>query len=129
MTLEILLAEDNQTFATSVMQFIDRIGGARLMAHALDGADALEKALTLHPDLILMDISMPKMNGLQVAERLRVLGHPPTIFFLSMHNDSAYRLAAHKAGGSEFVTKSNFVAELFPLIEKLVRAQSLDCGN
>jgi DNA-binding NarL/FixJ family response regulator len=122
--LEILLAEDNRTFAASVGQFISLISGAHLIGHALNGEEALEKALQLHPDLILMDISMPKMNGLQVAAQLRILDHPPTIIFLSMHNDAAYREAARNAGGADFVTKANFVAELLPLSEQLVREQS-----
>ena len=124
MTLEILLAEDNQIFANSVSRFVGLIGGAHLLAHAKDGDEALEKAIELHPNLILMDIAMPKQSGLQVAQQLMKLERCPTIVFLSMHSDPAYREAARNAGGSHFVTKANFVAELLPLIEQMVLDQA-----
>ena len=121
MTLQILLAEDNQTFANSVSRFVGLISGAHLLAHAKDGDEALEKAIELHPDLILMDIAMPKLTGLEVAHQLQGLAHCPKIIFLSMHSDPSYREAARNAGGSHFVTKASFVSELFPLIEQMVR--------
>lgn len=120
MSLHILLAEDNQTFANSVTRFVGLISGALVVAHAADGDEALKKALELQPDLILMDIAMPKQSGLQVAQRLQGLERCPKII-LSMHSDLAYREAARKAGGSHFVTKANFVSELFPLIEQMVK--------
>jgi len=120
MSFEILLVEDNATFANSVSRFVNLIKGVHLAGHAKDGDEALEQAIELTPDLILMDIAMPKLTGLQVAQRLQTLRHPSKIIFLSMHADAAYREAAHKAGGLHFVTKANFVAELLPLIEQLV---------
>ncbi len=125
MTLQILLAEDNQTFANSVTRFVGLISGAHMVAHAKDGDEALEKAIELHPDLILMDIAMPKQSGLQVAQQLQGLQRCPKIIFLSMHSDSSYREAARNVGGSYFVTKANFVSELFPLIEQMVRDHEL----
>lgn len=128
MTLEILLAEDNQTFANSVSRFVGQIAGAHVVAHAKDGDEALEKSIALRPDLILMDIAMPKMTGLQVAQRLQALQdlEPlPTIIFLSMHSDPSYREAARIAGGAHFVTKANFVSELHPLIEQMVKDHQL----
>ena len=120
MPFQILLAEDNQTFANSVSRFVGLIAGAQLVGHAKDGDEALEKAIALRPDLILMDIAMPKQSGLQVAQQLQLLPHPPRIVFLSMHTDPSYRDAARKAGGSHFVTKANFVADLLPLIEHMI---------
>lgn len=128
MTLEILLAEDNQTFANSVSRFVGQIAGAHVVAHAKDGDEALEKSIALRPDLILMDIAMPKMTGLQVAQRLQALRDMerlPTIIFLSMHSDPSYREAARNAGGAHFVTKANFVSELHPLIEQMVKDHQL----
>lgn len=123
MTFEILLAEDNQTFANSVSRFVSGIPGAHLVAHAKNGDEALEQTIALHPDLILMDIAMPKMTGLQVAQRLQGLqglAPQPVIIFLSMHSDPSYREAARNAGGAYFVTKANFVSELHPLIAQMV---------
>ena len=125
MPFQILLAEDNQTFANSVSRFVGLISGAQLVGHAKDGDEALEKAVALTPDLILMDIAMPKQSGLQVAQQLQLLAHPSRIVFLSMHSDASYREAARKAGGLHFVTKANFVAELLPLIEQMMSEKPL----
>ncbi len=121
MSFEVLLAEDNATFANSVSRFLSLIKGVHLAGHAKDGDEALAQTIALNPDLVLMDIAMPKLTGLQVAHRLQSLAHPSKIIFLSMHTDAAYREAAHKVGGLYFVTKANFVAELLPLIEQLVK--------
>jgi DNA-binding NarL/FixJ family response regulator len=123
MPLQILLVDDSQTFTNSVAHFIGLIEGAQVVGRACDGVEALEKTLECKPDLILMDIAMPKLTGLQVAQRLQVLPAPPIIVFLSMHTDAAYQEAAKNAGALKFVTKANFVAELHPLIEKMVMDQ------
>jgi DNA-binding NarL/FixJ family response regulator len=120
MPLHILLVDDSKTFANSVARFIGLIEGAQVVGHACDGVEALEKALEFKPDLILMDIAMPKLTGLQVAQRLQALPAPPVIVFLSMHADAAYQEAAKNAGALKFVNKANFVDELHPLIEKMV---------
>lgn len=124
MPLQILLAEDNPTFANSVNRLVGLIGGAQLVGHARDGEEALDMAGALHPEVILMDIAMPKLSGLQVAHRLQTAPHRPVIIFLSMHSDPSYRDAAHAAGGAYFVTKANFVSELLPLLEQMVQARA-----
>ncbi|NVO07958.1 MAG: response regulator transcription factor, partial [Rhodoferax sp.] len=81
---------------------------------------ALELAARLSPDLVLMDIAMPRMNGLDAASALNAFPIPPQIIFLSMHDGASYRDAARELGALGFVGKSEFVVDLIPLIAGLV---------
>jgi DNA-binding NarL/FixJ family response regulator len=118
--LEILLVEDNQTFATAVKDFLTLVNGVKLVGHATNGPQAITQTLRLHPNLILMDIGLQGMNGFEIASLVLDLEHPPTVIFLSMHDGEAYRAKAKKMGADGFVSKNNFATDLFPLIDKLI---------
>ncbi len=125
MTLRILLVDDNQTFLLAVRQYLDLLPGMAVIAEAHDGIDALAQAAELAPDLILLDIAMPGMNGLDVARRVLTWPTPPEIVFLSMHDNAAYRDAALELGARGYVGKADFVAALLPILEQLAAEQAL----
>ena len=118
--IKILLVDDNRTFLSAVHHFLAQLPDVDLVGQACDGATALELAARLEPDLVLMDIAMPGMNGLEAASALNAFARPPHIVFLSMHDGSSYRDAARDLGAWGFVGKSEFVADLVPLIAGLV---------
>ena len=120
MTIKILLVDDNRVFMAAVRKFLDVLPGTRVVGQAHDGRDALIKAEELHPDLILLDIAMPMMNGMEVARRIQLWPQPPKIVFLSMHDNLAYQEAARELGALGVVGKSDFVNELLPILEGLV---------
>lgn len=128
MDFKILLVDDNLTFAASVKQFLQILQGARVVGHATNGQQALEQAKTLEPDLILLDIGLPDMTGLDIARTMQTWPAPPKVIFLTMHNNQPYREAAQKVGAAGFVSKANFVSQLFPMIEDLVRRQGQQEG-
>ena len=70
------------------------------------------------PDVVLLDIAMPGMNGLELARALMQLATPPRIIFLSMHDNQEYRTAANDLGAS-FVSKSDFVVQLIPTLKQM----------
>lgn len=119
MSLRILLVDDNQTFLTAVSQCLTMLPEAEVVGHAYRGADALTKAQALKPDLVLLDIVMPHMTGLEVAAQMRSWPHPPLILFLSLHDNESYRAAARDLGTLGLVGKANFVADLMPIITRL----------
>ena len=123
MTLKILLVDDNRTFVAAVRQFLGAMPGAEVIGEAYDGHEALVKARQLQPDLVLLDINMPQINGLDVARRMLSWPLAPKIIFLSMHNSPLYRAAALELGATSFVGKADFVDELPPIIEKMVAAK------
>lgn len=118
--LEILLVEDNQTFATAVKDFLTLVNGVKLVGHATNGPQAIAQTLQLHPQLILMDIGLHGMNGFEVASLVLDLAQALTVIFLSMHDGEAYRQKAKKLGADGFVSKNNFATDLFPLIDRLI---------
>jgi DNA-binding NarL/FixJ family response regulator len=119
MRLRILLVDDNLTFLTAVSQCLVMLPEAEVVGQVTSGTEALLKVETLHPDLVLMDIAMPNMTGLETATRLQVLPDPPRILFLSMHDNESYRAAARELGAVALVGKANFVADLIPIITQL----------
>ena len=118
MTFKVLLVDDNPTFVNAVRKFLERMPGLAVVGHAFDGCDALLKAETLMPDLVLLDIAMPRMNGLEVAYCMKSWPRPPKIVFLSMHDNAEYRLAAQGLGAA-YVGKCDFVDKLIPIISQL----------
>jgi DNA-binding NarL/FixJ family response regulator len=123
MTLRILLVDDNQTFLLAVRQFLDLLPGMAVIGEAHDGIDALSQAAEQAPDLILLDIAMPRMNGLDVARHIQLWPQPPEIVFLSMHDNAAYREAALELARA-YVGKADFVAALLPILEQLAAEQA-----
>jgi len=120
MSVKIMLVDDNPTFLSAVRRFLAMLSGVRVIAEAHDGEEALVQAAWLRPDLVLLDIGLPVMNGLEVARRLQRWPQPPCIVFLSMHESSSYRDTAREIGVTGFVNKADFVVELLPIIEKLI---------
>lgn len=119
MTLQIMLVDDNLTFLASVKQSLKLVPNTNVLAEAHDGAQALVLAQNLQPDLMLLDIVMPGMNGFEVARVMQTWPRAPRVLFLSMHDNESYRLAAQSLGALGLVSKANFVAELLPIIDAL----------
>lgn len=122
MTLTILLVDDSRPFLTAVQTFLGTLPCVRVIGLAMDGHSALEKAEHLQPDLVLLDVAMPGMNGFEVAEALNARPQPPRIVFLSLHDNAAYRALSSVHGAVDFVSKGDFSAQLVPLLEVLAAA-------
>ena len=118
-----MLVDDNRTFLAAVRKFLMLQPGTQVVAEAHNGTDALALAAQVHPDLILLDIVMPGMNGFEVAKSMQAWPKSPQILFLSMHDNESYRLAARKIGALGLVGKSDFVVELMPMIDSLVAGE------
>jgi DNA-binding NarL/FixJ family response regulator len=118
--IKILLVDDNHTFLSAVRNFLAQVPDVEVVGEACDGHAAVEQAARLLPDLVLMDIAMPGMNGLDAAHTLSTMARPPQVIFLTMHDGASYRDAARDLGARGFVGKSDFVVDLIPLIAGLV---------
>ena len=80
---------------------------SQIVGEAADGLQALELAHSLVPDLVILDIELPKLDGYSVARALKTVETPPAIIFLSVHTDQLSRQAALAAGGDAFVEKGH----------------------
>ena len=85
---------------------------------ASNGRAALDRAATLHPDVIVLDIAMPGMSGLEVAARLRATGSTAAVVFLTVHDDEEFVLAAKAAGGIGYVVKPRLATDLMHAIRE-----------
>lgn len=119
MSLRILLVDDNHTFLNAVSQCLAMMPEAEVVGQAYDGTEALTMARALQPDLVLLDIVMPHMTGLEVAAEMQTWPKPPRILFLSLHDNESYRTATRELGAVALVGKGNFVADLIPIIASL----------
>jgi DNA-binding NarL/FixJ family response regulator len=103
----ILLVDDSTVVRAATRHYLESIPGLEVCGEAVNGLDALEKARDLHPDLIILDLAMPRMNGLQAARELRAaLNNAPIILF-TMFADAVHPADALAAGISAVVSKSD----------------------
>ncbi len=87
---------------------------------ASDGAEAVLKAAELHPDLILMDVNLPELSGIEAAARIRGMSSESKILFVSQNLDFEVALAALDAGGFGYVVKSDAENELLPAVKTVM---------
>ncbi len=125
MSLRILLVDDNRRFLEAVRRFLAR-ESFEIVGQCLSGATALEQVARLHPDLVLMDLAMPQMNGLEATRQIKACPYPPRVIMLTLHDNPAYLAEARAVGADGFVSKSEFGVQLLPLIKKLFTAQDTD---
>ncbi|HEY6930538.1 MAG TPA: response regulator transcription factor, partial [Thermoanaerobaculia bacterium] len=97
-TVRIVLVDDSDAFRRSAGGYLTRQPSCVLVGTAASGVEALERVVVLRPDLVLLDIAMPDLNGLEVARRLKRIIPPPRVVMVTIHDDASYRLAAREAG-------------------------------
>ena len=94
-----------------------------IVGNAYNGEQAIEAATTLNPDILITDISMPLLNGIQVASRLRETDCKAKLIFLTVHEDPDYIEAAFSLGALGYVLKSRFTTDLIPAIEAALQGR------
>ena len=129
MKTAILLVDDNPTFMKAVRQFIETIPGACVVGTASDGEQALKLAVELEPDIMILDIVMPRRNGLDVAREMQHWPKAPQILMLTAHDSAPYKAAARELGAAALVVKSDFVNALMPLLERLIAERAQVCAS
>ncbi|HEY7291058.1 MAG TPA: response regulator transcription factor [Vicinamibacterales bacterium] len=108
--MRILLVDDNDVILERAAEVLS--SDCTIVGTAKDGASALESVRLLGPDVVVLDISMPGMTGLEVASRLRRDGIDIPIVFLTIHNDQELVRAARAAGGIGYVEKTLLSSDL-----------------
>ena len=125
--LRILLADDHVTVRQGLKMLIDSQDDMTVVSEASDGTAAVEQARTLRPDVVVMDISMPGMNGLVATRTLKQIQPDSVIVILTRHGDDAYLQELLRAGADGYVLKQSAASELLQAIRATaVRGQYLD---
>jgi DNA-binding NarL/FixJ family response regulator len=103
--IRILIADDHGIVRSGLRMLIDRQPDMTVVAEAEDGVDALEQAQAEHPDVAVLDVSMPRMTGLQAAREIRAHSPDTRVLMLSMHDDDRYFFEGLEAGATGYVLK------------------------
>jgi DNA-binding NarL/FixJ family response regulator len=110
--MNILLVDDSELIRLATRHFLESQPGFQVCGEAVDGIDVLEKASHLNPDLIILDIAMPRMNGLQTARELRARMFGAPIILFTWYADAIQAGDAAQAGITAVISKSNPAALL-----------------
>jgi two-component system, NarL family, response regulator NreC len=112
MATRVLLADDHPLIRSGIRALLERDGRFQVIAEAEDGNEAIELASHHKPDLILMDVGMPRMNGIDAARYISEKIPHARIIMVSMHSDEAYVLRALKAGARGYLLKASTEADV-----------------
>lgn len=119
MPLRILIVDDFEPWRYFVSSTLSKQVDLQNLLEASDGLEAVHQAEDLHPDLILLDIGLPRLNGIKAARRIRDLSPNSKILFLSEETSPDVAEAALEAGGAGYVVKSDAGRELLPAVRAL----------
>jgi len=103
----VLIVDDSAGFRGLLHWFLGTIPDVEIVAEASDGEQAIEAAARTNPDLVLMDVRMPNLNGLQASKRIRTDGRPVRILLLTAYGEAIPRWLAAEAGADDVIDKSN----------------------
>jgi len=119
--VRVLLADDHSLFREGLRKVLESEEDIGIVGEARDGAEALQLANKLKPDVILMDISLPGPNGIRITRQIRKRSEKISIIMLSMYEDTAHIMESFQAGASGYVIKTRPSAELIQTIRSVVR--------
>lgn len=123
--IRVLVADDHPMFRKGMRTLLSTVSGIDCVGEAATGAEAVDLALTLQPDVILMDIEMPDMNGIQATERICGASPHIAIIIVSMHEDDDLIFAAMRVGARGYVLKGAQDAEIIQAIQAVARGSAL----
>ena len=124
-TIRVLIADDEAIVRDGLRAIVELEDDLEVIAEAADGAEAVELARTLGPDVALVDIRMPTMDGLEATRRLLALPNPPRVLVLTTFDRNEYVYEAMKAGASGFLLKDVRRGQLTDAIRKVVAGDTL----
>lgn len=124
MTISVLLVDDQRVFREALRSFLDRESGLTVVGEAANGRDALKLVRALKPDVVVLDVAMPEMNGFETAAHIRTQVPGTKILALSAHDDKRYVLGMLEAGVAGYVSKDTAARDLVQAIRKVAAGQS-----
>jgi|SRR5262249_13966562 len=129
--LRILIADDSAEWRVRIRSMLKARQEWQVVGEACDGLDAVQTTTRLCPDIVLLDVGMPILNGIEAARRIRQSSPSSRIIFVTQENDKEIRAAALATGAEEYVIKANTTSQLIPAVEAALRdsydARALSC--
>jgi DNA-binding NarL/FixJ family response regulator len=117
--VKVMLVDDSASFRMAAEQFVTEVCGVHVIGQADSGEAAVEMALRLRPEVILMDLAMGGINGVEAGRRIKAADETIKIVILTLNNGKEYRELAQSLALDGFVSKSDFTAVICSVINSL----------
>jgi DNA-binding NarL/FixJ family response regulator len=117
--MRVLIADDHTMIRESLVRILQAEADVQVVAQAADGIEAVRLAIETRPDVVVTDLSMPSLNGIEVVRRLREALPATRVLVLTMHQEDEYVLQAVRAGASGYLVKDSAAAELLTALRSL----------
>jgi DNA-binding NarL/FixJ family response regulator len=122
-TFRVLVVEDHEPFRCFVCSRLEKRPELQIVCEVSDGQDAVRKAGELHPDLILLDVGLPSLNGIEACRQIRKVSHKSKILFVSQESDADVVQEAFRIGALGYVAKVNAGSDLLPAVEAVCQGK------
>lgn len=126
MAIRLLLVDDDAGFRKTLRELLERRAHVQVLGEAGNGEEAVRLSDELKPDVVLMDLAMPRMNGLEATRQLKARRPDLAVIILTVHDEDVYRRTALAAGATAFLQKKTLGVDLWPT---LVRILDLEVGQ
>ena len=127
--IRVLIADDHGIVRSGLRMLIERQADMEVVGEAGDGVEALEAAQSQRPDVAVLDVSMPRMTGLQAAREVRAHTPATQVLLLSMHEDDRYFLEGLEAGAAGYVLKRAADTDLIDAVRTVAEGRTFVAGN
>ena len=125
MSIRVLIVDDHEDWRRTVRELLQECPELQVISEVSDGLEAVQKADELKPDLILLDIGLPKLNGIEAARRIRKFVPESKIIFLSQDNSLDPEELALITGAQGYVHKAHVRTDLLPAVETVLRGGAI----
>lgn len=124
MSIKVMLADDHVLCREGIKQLLELDGSIEVISEVSNGEDCLNQLPDLMPEVLLLDINMPKINGIEVLEEIKKKKYPVKVLMLTVHNEVEYLLKAFDLGTDGYITKGSDFKELKKAIMYLVEGKT-----
>ena len=129
MSLTVVVADDSEEYRLIVQALLRSLDTVRVVGEAADGAEALALVRREHPNLLITDLVMPRLDGIELTRYVREESPQTMIILMSSYTEDAYRLMASDSGADAFVNKNVLTSSLLLAVQDVVRRRSEGSGG
>jgi len=127
--VRVLVVEDFEPFRRFILATLASMPDLQVIGEVSDGLEAVQKSAELQPDLVLLDIGLPSLNGIEAARQIRKLDPEPKIIFLSQESSSDVVQEALSLGAQGYVVKAMAASKLLTAVEAVLRGETFVSGT
>lgn len=119
----VVIADDHASVRKGITRILERVPDIQVVGEASDGTEALDLVETLTPDVLILDVEMPKLNGRRVAQQIKIEGLPAKVLVLSAYDDNQYILGMLDNGVAGYLTKDEAPEQLIQAVRGVARGE------